>query len=54
MMVRKSLVADRITVMLDKDLAKKLRTMQAKMIQNSAKSVSFSSVLNSVLRKALK
>lgn len=44
----------RVTIMLDKDLAKKLRAKQAREIQSSTKSVSFSRVLNDVLRKALK
>ena len=46
--------SDRVTIMLDKDLAKKLRLKQAKEIQNNTKSISFSKVLNDVLRKALK
>ena len=53
-MVREPHNSDRVTVMLDKDLAKKLRMKQAKLIQNDPKSVSFSRVLNDVLRKALK
>ena len=44
----------RITIMLDDDLAKKLRERQAKLIKDSIKSVSFSRVLNDVLRKGLK
>ena len=46
--------ANRVTIMIDMDLDKKLRMKQAKMIQNTVKTVSFSSVLNEVLRKALK
>ena len=44
----------RTTVMIDDDLVKKLRIMQAKMIQNENKSVSFSHVVNLVLRDVLK
>jgi predicted transcriptional regulator len=44
----------RITIMLDDDLVKKLYEMQAKQIKESTKSVSFSSVLNEIVRKGLK
>ncbi len=44
----------RITIVLDDDLAKKLRIIQSKKISKSKKSVSFSSVINEELRKALK
>lgn len=44
----------RITVMIDDDLDKKIRQVQAKMIQNESKSVSFSRVLNIFLEKGLK
>lgn len=40
--------------MLDDDLVKKLHELQAKQIKESAKSVSFSSVLNDTLRVNLK
>ncbi|MCH9041456.1 MAG: hypothetical protein IIB80_04775 [Thaumarchaeota archaeon] len=43
----------RITIVLDEYNAKKLRTLQAKKICKSEKSVSFSKVLNEVLRKSL-
>ncbi len=43
-----------VTIVLDDDLVKKLKTIQAKMITKSKKSVSFSSVVNDELRKALK
>jgi len=39
--------------MMDEDLAKKIRFLQAKKIKNSNKSISFSKVLNDTLRKAL-
>jgi len=44
----------RITVVLDDDLVKKLRIIQSKKVSKSKKSVSFSSVTNEELRKALK
>ena len=47
-------MAKRVTVMIDDDLAKKLREKQAKQIKESTKSVSFSKVLNEYVRKGLK
>ena len=47
-------MAKRITIMLDDDLLKKLHEIQAKQIKKTQKSVSFSRVLNEVLRKRLK
>jgi len=47
-------VAQRITIMLDDELAKKLRIIQAKLIKESAKSVSFSKVLNETVKQGLK
>jgi len=47
-------MAKRVTIMLDDDLLKKLHEIQAKQIKISAKSVSFSRVLNEVARKSLK
>jgi len=44
----------RITLVLDDDLVKKLREKQAKLIKESAKSVSFSSVVNQTIRKSIK
>ncbi len=44
----------RVTIMLDDDIIKKIREKQAKLIKKSEKSVSFSSVLNEVLRKSLR
>jgi len=44
----------RITIMLDNDLAKKLRDRQSKLIKESTKSVSFSRVINDIVRKGLK
>ena len=45
---------ERITVMMDAPVLIKLRQKQAKEIQNTMSSVSFSRVLNEVLRKALR
>ena len=47
-------MAKRITIMLDEDLLKKLHEIQAKQIKIFQKSVSFSAVLNEVIRKSLK
>ena len=44
----------RITIVLDDDLVKELHDKQAKLIRESAKSVSFSRVLNDTLRKNIK
>jgi hypothetical protein len=48
------IMGKRITIMLDDDLDKKLRLIQAKAIQNTARSVSLSTVLNKTLRNYLK
>ncbi|MDH3677750.1 MAG: hypothetical protein OEQ12_05555 [Nitrosopumilus sp.] len=47
-------MSKRVTIMLDTDIDKKMRQLQAKMIQNTSSSVSFSNVLNQVLRDSLK
>ena len=47
-------MARRVTIMLDDDLAKKLREKQSKLIKESTSSVSFSRVLNETIRKGLK
>jgi len=47
-------MAKRITIMLDEDLDKKIRLRQANMIQKENKSVSFSRVINDILKKDLK
>jgi len=47
-------MSKRITVVLDDDNIKKLRTIQAKKIKESDKSISFSRVINDVLRKQLR
>ncbi len=43
-----------VTIVLDDDLVKKLKTIQAKKITKSKKSDSFSSVVNDELGKCLK
>ena len=45
---------ERITIILDDETIKLLRNTQGKMIQKYNKSVSFSSVINELLRKQLK
>ena len=47
-------MSKRITIMIDDELDKKLRIMQAKEIQRSSSSVSYSKMLNSQLRASLK
>jgi len=44
----------RVTIILDDDLLKKLRLLQAKLIKESSTSVSFSKVINEVCKKSLK
>ncbi len=44
----------RVTIMLDDDIDKKLRILQADKIKKSQKSVNFSHVINATLRKQLK
>ncbi len=44
----------RITIMIDDDNDKKIRFRQAKLIQQTQSSYSFSRVINEILRKALK
>jgi len=44
----------RITIMLDDDLVKKIRLIQSKLIKKRNESVSFSRVLNDLLRDRLK
>ncbi len=42
-----------VTIMIDDDLDKELRILQAKMIRKENKSVSYSKVVNITLRKVL-
>ncbi len=44
----------RITIVLDDDLVKKLRTIQSKKISKSTSHVSFTSVIKIILRAVLK
>ena len=46
-------MAKRVTIMIDDDIHKKLRIMQSKMIKDSEGSVSFSQVINEMVKKAL-
>ena len=47
-------MSERITIMLNSDIAKKLRILQAKKIKESSSTVSFSGIVNEVLEKGLK
>lgn len=47
-------MAKRITVMIEDEVSKKLRQIQAKMIQTSAESVSYSKLINDILKTGLK
>ena len=47
-------MSKRVTIMLDDDIDTKLRRRQAKIISSETKSVSFSSVINNVLRGTYK
>lgn len=44
----------RHTIVLDEDVEKKLRHLQANLIKKTGKSVSFSAVISDTLKKALK
>jgi len=43
----------RITITIEKDIDEKIRDLQVKMISETRKSVSFSQVLNGLLKEAL-
>ena len=47
-------MSKRVTIVIDDNLDKKLRTLQAKQIQREQSSCSYSKVLNETLRKVLK
>lgn len=47
-------MAERITIMMDSEIVKKLRVLQAKKLKDSSSSVSFSRIVNEVLEKGLK
>lgn len=48
------MTATRVTIMLNDEIKKKLHEIQAKQIQESTLSVSFSQVVNDVLDRGLK
>jgi len=47
-------MSERLTIMLNSDIAKKLRILQAKKIKESSSTVSFSRIVNEILEKGLK
>jgi len=47
-------MAERLTIMLNSDIARKLRVLQVKKIKASSSTVSFSRIINEVLEKGLK
>lgn len=47
-------MSKRVTIVLDDEIDKKLRQIQAKTIQNTSSSVSYSGVINKILEKGLK
>jgi len=47
-------MAKRITIMIDDDLDRKLRLIQAKQITRTSESISYSRVINEAIRKQLK
>lgn len=46
-------MANRITIVLDDEVIKKLRIIQARQIKDTTSAVSFSSIVNSTLKKCL-
>ena len=44
----------RCTVMMDENLAKRIRIIQARLIRETNNSVSFSAVLNDIIKRGLK
>ena len=48
------LMPKRVTVVISDELDKKIRNLQAKMIQSSTSNVSYSGVINDILKKELK
>ncbi len=47
-------MAERLTIMLNSDIARKIRALQVKKIKVSSSTVSFSRIINEVLEKGLK
>ena len=48
------IMSKRVTIMIEDGLDKKLRMIQAKTIQNTSSSVSYSSIINKILKTNLK
>jgi len=48
------IMTKRATIMMDDDVDRKLRQIQAKMIQKENKSISYSYVVNSILKNSIK
>lgn len=46
-------MSDRVTILLDNDLTKQLRQIQARLITTTGKSISFSHVLNMAVKEGL-
>ena len=46
-------MSKRVTILLDDDLEKKLRIAQAKLIQKTKAAVSFSKIINEIIRDGL-
>ncbi len=49
-----NIMSKRITIMIEDEVDKKLRTIQAKTIQSTSSSVSYSSIINKILKTNLK
>lgn len=47
-------MTERVTIMLNSEIAKKLRKLQAKKLLETSSTVSFSRIINEVLEKGLK
>ena len=47
-------MAERKTIMIDDEIIKKIRIRQAKKIKETASTVSFSSIINEILRDCMK
>lgn len=47
-------MSERLTIMLNSEIAKKLRAIQAKKIKETSSTVSFSRIVNEILEKGLK
>ena len=46
-------MAERVTIVMNDDIVKKLRNLQAKKVKESSSTVSFSRIINEVLEKGL-